>query len=114
MTLDDLVPGDYVAVRGFLDGSSAIAAELDRNDADPRARLRGPVTAEDEAASTVDILGVTVAGLPPTTQYRDQDEAPITQSQFHAAVQPGTFVDARWDAFVSTADPADELSLEDD
>ena len=73
---------------------------------------RGPVTAEDEVAGTVDILGVTITGMVGVTEYRDG--AVINQAGFHALVERGTFVEARWDAFTSTAVTADQLSLEED
>ena len=105
--LSDLQTDDYVEVRGFLDGQVLVAAELERDDFDSRTRMRGPVTAEDEPAGTVDILGVTVTGVVGVTDYDD------TQEQFHSDVEEGTFVEAEWDPFNSTADPADSLSIED-
>ena len=38
----------------------------------------------------------------------------ITQGQFHGLVELGSFVDAQWDNFMSSADVAKELSLEDE
>lgn len=105
--LADLQSGDYVEVRGFLDGQVLVAAELERDDFDTRTRMRGPVTAEDEAAGTVDILGITVTGVAGTTSYD------TTQADFHAAVEIGTFVEAEWDPFNSVNDTATSLSIED-
>jgi hypothetical protein len=105
--LPDLQIGDYVEVRGFLDGQALVAAELERDEFDSRTRMRGPVTAEDEAAGTVDILGVTVTGVAGVTDYDD------TQAQFHADVEEGTFVEAEWDPFNSSTDTAHSLSIED-
>ena len=113
-TLDQLVPGDFVEVRAFLDGTTLVAAELEREDFDARTRMRGPVTAEDEVAGTVDILGVTVTGVDGVTEYRDIDDTIINQAGFHAIVELGTFVEARWDVFTSTAVTADRLGLEED
>ena len=105
--LSDLQSGDYVEIRGFLDGQTLVAAELERDDFDSRTRMRGPATDEDEAAGTVDILGVTVTGVAGVTNYDN------TQAQFHAEVELGTFVEAEWDPFSSTADTADSLGIED-
>lgn len=105
--LSDLQVDDYVELRGFLDGPILVAAELEREEFDTRTRLRGPVTAEDEAAGTVDILGITVSGVVGLTDYDS------TQAEFHAEVEIGTFVEAEWDPFVSTDEPADSLSIED-
>ncbi|MCZ6657653.1 MAG: DUF5666 domain-containing protein [Gammaproteobacteria bacterium] len=114
-TLNMLALGDFVEVRGFLDGTTLVAAELEREDFDPRTRMRGPVTAEDEVGGTVDILGVTVRGVDGVTEYRDIDDITvINQAVFHAIVELSTFVEARWDGFTSTAATADRLSLEED
>ena len=107
-TLADLQIGDYVEVRGFLDGQTLVAAELERDDFDTQTALRGPVTAEDETAGTVDILDVRVTGVAGVTNYD------TTQAQFHAEVELGSFVEASWDPFVDTQQTADELSVEDD
>jgi len=99
--------GDYVEIRGFIDGQTLVAAELDRNGFSTRTRMRGPVTAEDEAAGSVDILNVTVTGADGVTNYDGGSRA-----QFHAQVEIGTFVEAEWDPFSSTAAVADKLSIE--
>jgi hypothetical protein len=101
--------GDFVELRGFIDGQTLVAAELDREDFDTRTRMRGPVTAEDAAAGTVDILGVTITGVDGVTDYDGG-----SQAQFHTLVELGTFVEAEWDPFNSTADTADKLSIEDE
>jgi len=101
--------GDFLEIRGFLDGQTLVAGELDRDDFDTRTRLRGPVTSEDEAGGTVDILSVTVTGETGITDYDGG-----TQAQFHSLVEVGTFVEAEWDPFVSAAATADKLSIEDD
>ncbi len=105
--LADLQSGDYVELRGFLDGQVLVAAELERDDFDARTRMRGPVTAEDESAGTVDILDVTVTGVVGITDYDG------TQAEFHAEVELGTFVEAEWEPFTSVAEPATTLSIED-
>ena len=115
MTLTDLsVNVDRIELRGFIEGSTVVASELDREDADTKARLRGPATSEDAAAGTVDILSVTVTGQDGVTDYFDTNEVGINQGQFHNLLELGDFVDAQWDPFASTAATADELSLEDD
>jgi hypothetical protein len=105
----DIGIGDRIEMRGFLDGNNVIASELEREDSQSDARLRGRVTAKDAAASTVTILGVTVTGND-ATQYGGASG----QAAFFNAVQVGDFVDADWDVFSSTNVPADELSLEND
>lgn len=105
--LADLQAGDYVELRGFLDGQVLVAAELERDEFDTRTRMRGPVTDEDAAAGRVDILGVSVVGVAGQTDYDG------TQAEFHAEVEVGTFVEAGWDPFVSTSETADSLKIED-
>ena len=118
LTLNDLVAGDYVEIRGYLDGTAIIAVELERED-DPnpgefRAMLRGPSTAIDEANGTVDIQGVTVTEQDGITQYEDAAEQNVSRAVFYGLLQLGADLKAEWDDFASFADPADTLSLEDD
>lgn len=113
LSLSDLGLGDYVEVRGYLDGNTVVASRLERDDPQNRARLRGPVTAENAGAGTVDILSVRVTGQAGITAYRDRNDAAINQAQFHEAVGVGSFVRARWDNFVNTNQVVDELEIED-
>ena len=113
LTLNDIGSGDYLEVRGYLDGTTLVASRIRREDPRDRARLRGPVTDEDAAAGAVTILSVTVTGQSGITQFEDINENVITQSQFHDLVEIGTFVKADWDVFSDTNQTADELSIED-
>ena len=74
----------------------------------------GPVTAEDEAAGTLSILGVAITGTPGITEFEDENANVLSQAEFHSQVQIGSFVEADWDLFVNTDQPADQLSLEVD
>ena len=114
-TLNDLMIGDYIEVRGFLEGSSVIAVELERDDFRSRALIRGPLTAFSQAASTVEIQSVTVVDSAGATEYEDENENPILdRNAFYNLLQVGNPVKAEWDDFTTLADPADQLSLEDD
>lgn len=113
LTFADLAVGDRVEMRGYLDGTTLIAVELERDDADSRARLRGPVTAESSLQARIAILGVQIdAGS--STQYRNEDDNPISRDAFHVAVSIGSYVTADWDNFTSAGAPPDELAIEDD
>lgn len=118
LTFSDLFIGDQIEMRGFVEGTRLIATEIEREDPDERARLRGPVTAEVEPGAsttgTVDIFDVTVSGESGIPEYRNDADATITQTEFHNAVEIGTFVEARWDIFSDTSVTADRLSLEND
>lgn len=117
-TLDDLMIGDYVEARGYLDGSSIISVEVEREeDPDPgefRALLRGPLTAVDEAVGTVEIQGQSVSEVDGTTEYEDADEQPVSRSEFYSLIGIGSEVKAEWDDFSSFALPTDALSLDED
>ncbi len=112
-TLADIGIGDELEVRGYLDGAQVVATRVEREDPEDRARLRGPVTAEDAANGTVDILSVRITGASGITVYEDINDAVISQSEFHDAVELGTFVKADWDTFSDTNQTVDELSIED-
>ncbi len=118
LTFSDLFIGDKIEMRGFVEGTRLIATEIEREDPDDRARLRGPVTAEVEPGAsttgTVDIFDITVSGESATTEYRNDADATITQTEFYDAVEIGTFVEARWDIFSDTSLTPDRLSLEND
>ena len=113
LTLNDLSTGDEVEIRGFLDGTEVVATRVERDDPIDRARLRGPVGAEDPSARTVTVLGVTLSGQAGVTQYQDVNDNVITAEQFHTQVGLGTFVQGEWDVFSNTSQPVDELSIED-
>ncbi len=114
LTLADLSINDEVELRGYLDGANVAATRLEREDAEDRARLRGPVTFEDAFTGQFRILSVDIQGEDGITEFQDAQDNPVSQSEFHALVELGDFISARWDVFVSTATTADELSLEDD
>jgi hypothetical protein len=109
LAFGDIGIGDRVEMHGFLEGSSVIASEVCREDAEADALLRGRVTAKNAGAGELTVLGVTVTAGP-DTQY----EGAGSRAEFFAAVQVGDFVSAQWESFASTATPVDELSLEDD
>ncbi len=59
-TFADIMVGDRLKVRGFLDGTAVVASEIERDDPRAGAQLRGRVTATNPSASQIAILGVTV------------------------------------------------------
>ena len=112
-SLTDIGIGDELEVRGYLDGTQVVATRVERDDPEDRARLRGPVTAEDAANGTVDVLSVRLTGQSGITVFEDTNDAVISQAEFHDAVEIGTFVKGDWDVFVDTDQTLDELSIED-
>jgi hypothetical protein len=116
ITLDQIGMGDFVEIRGFLDGFTLVAAEVELEDFDPRTEMRGPVTADDEI-DTVDILDISITGVGGVTEYQDINDVTITQAAFHGLVEIGTFVEVRWDNWdnaTGTSATPDQLSLEED
>lgn len=110
--VDNLVTGDYVEVRGteMPAGSGEIlAALIEREDLDTETELQGFVTAENGDALT--ILGVTIA-TSVSTQYRDEDDVPITMNAFFARVGAGSLVKASGAEVSQTAIAASELEIE--
>jgi len=83
--LGDLRAGDYVEVVGGVDanGTTLIAARVERDDPETRLELRGLATAVDGQARTLVILGVTVQ-TNGGTEYRDASDASISASTFFA------------------------------
>ncbi len=113
LALDDLGIGDEVEVRGYLDGTQAVATRIERDDPEDRARLRGPVSAEDPAAGTLVILGVEIASQANTTVYEDVNDSVVSANRFFELLEVGDFAKATWDVFSDTTQVVDEVSLED-
>ena len=113
LTLADLQSGDYLEIRGFLEGDTIVAAEVEREAFDEEASLRGPLTGFDSSSGTFEILGVTIT-TSLDTLFDDDDDVEIGQAQFESLIEIGTFVEAEWDPFTDTTLPVDRLSIEQD
>jgi cytoskeletal protein CcmA (bactofilin family) len=109
LTFADIAVGDRVQARAFLDGTTVVASELERDDPRADARLRGRVTAVNAGSSQIGILGVTVTG-DAATEYHGASG----QAAFFNSVRVGDFITADWNNFTTTGAPADQLSVEDD
>jgi len=108
----DLNAGDYLRVRGFLDGGLVTATRIELEDPAPRAELLAPLGAADAAAGRLTLLGLTIAAAAPDTEFQDLSNALISQSEFYMLLGPDTLVKVRWDPFSSTAAPVKEASIE--
>ena len=92
--LGDLNVGDYVDIRGVPGtGPSLAAILLERDDPSDDGRLRGPATAIIQPDLSVLGVAVTSDGA---TEFRDDDDASLTATQFFVAATPGTIVQARF------------------
>jgi hypothetical protein len=109
LSLADLGPGDCVEIAGHVAmdaaalgaGATVIADRLERedDDCDAEVELQAPVEAVDQAAGTLQVIGLTL----------------IAPAGFDlASVTPGTVVEADWDPFVSLDRPPDQLAVADD
>ena len=113
LTLADLGIGDELEIRGFRDGAGAILTQVEREDAEVDAELRGPITGIDAAAQTLEILGTTIQ-TNAMTSYSDEQDNTLTASEFFSRIEVNTFVSADWDVFAGLSVAVDSLSLEDD
>ena len=112
LTLADLSPGDYVAIRGGerpADSGEVLASILERDKVDTRTELRGFVTAV--AAPTITILGVTIE-TDGSTQFRDVDDSALSQAEFFSRVAAGSLANARGAETADTTILAEEVQLE--
>ncbi len=101
LTLADLAVADRVEIRAYLDGSTVVASELEREVAKPGASLRGRVTSINATTFQLAILGVNII-VDGSTQY----EGAANRDAFFAAVRVGDFVEAEWDNFAAAAPQA--------
>lgn len=113
-TFNDIQVNDYLEVRGFIGTNSAfIATELEREDPDQDARLRGPVSTFDAVAGTVTILGVTL-NTNSQTDFEGLNDQVVSKETFFNSLTPGlTVVQGKWDPFNNVSDSVKELELED-
>ncbi len=119
-TLNDLGAGDFIEARGFLDGAEVVAAEIEREDAEPdaRTRLRAPAdgapTIDGSGDLRVDLLGITVLASPGISVFEDDDDNELSRDAFAALVARGTVVEAEWEAFTDTSQVVTSLSIEEE
>ncbi len=88
-SLSDLNSGDFVQIRGFLNGSGITASEIHRESADD-ILLQGPVDSS-AAGVSITILGVTFF-IDVNTEFEDSNDSDITSEEFYSSVAPGDSV----------------------
>jgi len=111
-SLSDLRVGDYVEVRGaeFPAASGILLARrLEREDAEDRSYVQGPVTAL--AAPELTVFGVTVQ-TDGGTEFEDLSDASISASTFFALASVGDQVKARGTLIGDGVLAADEVEFE--
>ena len=117
MRLADINVGDYLEVRGQEQPLGQITAfTIERDDVDSRRELRGFVEAGGKNEPNLTVLGVTIVTTG-TTVYRDSrgaTEVPMSATDFWAAVQEGSRVDAQGTETDTTTLTATEVALEGD
>ena len=113
-SLADISVGDYVEVRGTEFPASSgqlLARRLEREDADDRSIVQGPVSAV--AAPNLTVFGVTVqtgAG----TEFQDLADNNISSGTFFGLVTTGDIIKARGVVIGNQVLDADEVELEDE
>jgi len=89
--LADVSVGDYVEIRGYLDGVNVVATLLERDDFGGEVALRGGV--DGVAAPAFTILGATVLTDAVATDFKDTDGVSIGSAAFFAQAD-GQLVEA--------------------
>lgn len=109
-----IMVNDYLEIRGFIGANGAfIATEIERDDLDSDASIRGVVTAFDSVARTVTVLGQTL-NTNVTTQYQVINDQVVTADAFFNSLTSGlTIVEGKWDPFNNIVDSVKELEVED-
>ena len=79
---------DCVEVRGRQVGTTLLADEVKESSSCGPSRVRGPVTAENEANFSLTVLDALNATLANTSVFRSLSGASLTRAQFFAAVVP--------------------------
>lgn len=112
-SLQNISPGNWVEVRGYIDNGSILLTRVERDDPDTDVRLQAPVDAGgvDKVGQTVTIQGITVL-TDSNTEFEDSDDMPLLAGPFFDLVMEGDVVKAQWENFTGTNVPADELSIE--
>jgi hypothetical protein len=113
LSVTDLMPNQFVDLRGSESNDVIRAEELERDDSDDDSEMRGMLDGFDDTAFTVTIFNQ-VINTDAQTRY-ECDDAPVSRDEFFARLHAGqSVVDADWDgAFADTSMPVEELSLED-
>ena len=116
---DEIVGGDWLEIRGLWTGdSTALALLIERDEEEDDVRLEGPVTALDELAPALSILGQEVP-LDAGTLYFDDLDQMLTEEEFFRGAAPVEIGDIVRATDESAVDPellqeADEVELQDD
>jgi hypothetical protein len=105
--LDDLAVGDRIEVHAYLDGSTVVAAKLERDEADDSVILKAPV--EAIARPGVTMLGVTVTS-DPNTVFQNTAMEIIDADEFFSIVMTDSLVRAEG-SYDGTLILADQLFL---
>lgn len=89
LTLANLVVGDFVEIRGFLDAGAIVASELRRDEADDHI-LQGPV-ASVVANNSITVLGISFS-VDGDTDYEGADDLSISAADFFDTDRTGTMI----------------------
>ena len=110
--LGDIMPGNYVEMRGAIIGTDVVASRIEREDFDTEVEYQGPVDAFDTVLQTVTILGNTLIVDVATLYFDENDVQILVPANFFNALSVGSIVKAQWDPFGALTDPVDEFEIE--
>ncbi|NIO16513.1 MAG: hypothetical protein GTN70_05885 [Deltaproteobacteria bacterium] len=107
-TLGDIEEGDYLEVRGTLDGTDVIASRIERDDPDDII-LQGFVTSETPT-TMLEILGVKVHTS--GAQFENENDGPISAEDFFDRIGVGSLVKAKGSIRPGTENEIDAREVE--
>jgi len=112
--LGDLVAGDFIEIRGVVQGDGVVIAREIKRDEPDDIELRGPVDAFDAGTGEIVVLGVSISTAA-STEYKI-DESSISRSEFFERLKLGDrvkIVDEEEDGDATTIDFASKVEIDD-
>lgn len=104
-----LAVGDWAEIAFVSTSTQLQATRIERDEADDRSQVKGPLQAFDAATEQLTIAGVDVDATSASYQH---DEAAITQDEFYAAIAAGSRVKAKG-SYAAGLLTATEVELDD-
>jgi len=90
-SLSHIQPGDFVEVSGFVDQNGAAVAMTVERESAGEIKLMGPVDSPDQANFILLGVHVDTSGV---TTFLDENDNPITRTQFFSSIKAGDIVEA--------------------
>jgi hypothetical protein len=107
--VEDLVVGDYLKVRGYVDGREGAVTRVDRTPFQDRSRITALVS--KITPDGFELLGDVIAFSASTT-FKVASES-VSRNEFLAALRVGDFVEVRYETTWTPGMAADEIAIVD-